>query len=225
MWKKALIVIALIVALFLAWHFGLFEALTLENFSSNRERIQVEVETHFFRSLLIYFVFYVLVTSLSIPGASVLTVAGGALFGALVGTVLVSFASTTGATVSFLLSRFLFRDWVENKFKKLSAQVNKGFEQDGVSYLLMLRLLPVMPFFVCNALMGLTRIPTWKYVVASQIGMLPATFLYVNAGTQLATIKKLSDILSIEVLISLCLLGIFPLLVQRVLKKWKKSNA
>lgn len=176
-----------------------------------------------------YFAVYVAATALSVPGATVITLAGGALFALWWGVLIVSFASTLGATLAFLASRFLLRDAVQARFGQRLAEIERGIERDGAFYLLSLRLIPVVPFFLINLLMGLTRMRAGTFYAVSQIGMLPGTLVYVNAGTQLATIDSLRDVLSPALLGSLVLLGVFPWLArwgmgllrrQRVLAPW-----
>ena len=163
-----------------------------------------------------YFLIYVAVTALSLPGAAVMTLAGGALFGLGIGTLLVSFASSIGATLAFLVSRFLLRDWVQARYGERLGAINPGMEKDGAFYLFTLRLVPVFPFFIINLLMGLTPIRTRTFYWVSQVGMLAGTLVYVNAGTQLARLDSLSGILSPGLLASFALLGVFPLLAKRL---------
>lgn len=151
-----------------------------------------------------------LVTGLSLPGAAVLTLAGGAVFGLGLGTLLVSFASSAGATIAFLLARTLLRQPVQQRFGARLAPIEAGLRRDGVLYLLSLRLVPVVPFFLVNVVMGLTPLPTRSFYLASQIGMLPGTLVYVNAGTQLAQLRSLEGILTPPLLLSLALLAAFP---------------
>lgn len=165
----------------------------------------------------LYALVYILVTGLSLPGAAVLTLAGGALFGLLWGTVIVSFASTIGATLAFLLARFLFRDWVKNRFSRQFASVDAGIARDGAFYLLALRLVPAVPFFLVNLLVPLTALPARTFFWVSQVGMLPGTLVYVNAGTQLGKLESLSGVLSPGLLASFTLLGAFPLMARRLL--------
>ena len=148
---------------------------------------------------------------MSIPGATVLTIAAGAFFGLGIGLVLVSFASTIGATLAFLVSRFLFRDWVEEKFGNRLRPINEGLKREGSFYLFSLRLIPIFPFFIINLVMGLTPLKTWTFYWVSQLGMLPGTIVYVNAGTQLAQVDSLSEVASPSLLISFALIGILPL--------------
>ncbi len=182
---------------------------------------------------LSFLLFYVIVAALSLPGAAVLTLAAGALFGLLWGTVIVSFASSIGATLAFLVSRYLFRDAIQSRFGDRLSAINNGMAKDGVFYLFTLRLVPLFPFFIVNLLMGLTPIRTSSYYWVSQVGMLAGTLVYVNAGTQLAKISGLSSIVSPGLLISFTLLGVFPLLAKwflhflqrrRVYAKWKRPQ-
>jgi uncharacterized membrane protein YdjX (TVP38/TMEM64 family) len=168
------------------------------------------------KAALLFFVAYVAVTGLSLPGAAVMTLAGGAVFGLFWGLLLVSFASSLGATLAFLASRFLLRDWVQQRFGDRLRAINAGIEKEGGFYLFTLRLVPVFPFFVINLLMGLTPIKTRTFYWVSQIGMLAGTLVYVNAGTQLARIDSLAGILSPALLGSFVLLGLFPLLAKKI---------
>ncbi len=168
---------------------------------------------------LLYFTLYVAVTGLSVPGAAVMTLAGGALFGFWYALLLVSFGSSVGATLAFLVSRTLLRDWVQGKFGRQLTAINTGFARDGAFYLFTLRLVPLFPFFLVNLLMGLLPIGVWRYYWVSQLGMLPATAVYVNAGTQLGQLESLSGIISPGLLGSFVLLGLFPL-IARLLVGW-----
>jgi dihydrolipoamide dehydrogenase len=208
-----------IVLLSLAWAFFAFDLqrfFTLETLKAQQEAIAAYRTARPFLAITIYALLYVAVTGLSLPGAAVLTLAGGAVFGLLWGTVIVSFASTIGATLAFLASRFLFRDAVKARFGERLKAIDSGIARDGAFYLFTLRLVPAFPFFVINLLMGLTAIPTRTFYWVSQLGMLAGTIVYVNAGTQLAKIESLSDILSPGLLLSFALLGLFPLLARRL---------
>jgi uncharacterized membrane protein YdjX (TVP38/TMEM64 family) len=160
---------------------------------------------------------YILVTALSLPGAVVLTLAGGALFGLGVGFVAISFASSIGATLAFLVSRFVLRDFVQSRFGDRLRVINKGVRREGAFYLFSLRLVPIFPFFLINLAMGLTPMRTGVYYLVSQVGMIPGTLVYVNAGTQLGRLESLSGILSPGLLLSFALLGLFPLLARKLL--------
>ena len=173
---------------------------------------------------VVYFLVYVLATALSIPGAVIITLAGGAVFGLWQGVLIVSFASTVGATLAFWASRFLLRDWVEARFDQRLAHIHAGVEREGGFYLFTLRLIPVVPFFLINLLMGLTRMKTWTYYWVSQLGMLAGTAVYVNAGTQLAQLESVQGILSPALLGSFVLLGTFPLIARRIVASVQKRQ-
>ena len=172
-----------------------------------------------------FFAIYLAVAALSLPGAFILTLAGGAIFGFGWGLLLISFASSMGATLSFWIARFLLRDAVQQRLGERLRQINEGMEKEGIFYLLALRLMPVVPFILINLAMGLTRLPTWTFYWVSQIGMLAATAAYVNAGTQLARIQALSDVLKPSLLGSLMLLGLLPLLAREGMKLIKRHRA
>jgi pyruvate/2-oxoglutarate dehydrogenase complex dihydrolipoamide dehydrogenase (E3) component/uncharacterized membrane protein YdjX (TVP38/TMEM64 family) len=214
---KRLLLIGILAALIVAFFaLDLGRFLTLEALKSSQAGFADWYETRPGRVLGGYFLVYVAVTALSLPGAAVMTLAGGALFGLAVGTVLVSFASSLGATLAFLASRFLLREWVQGRFGDRLAALNAGMAKEGAFYLFTLRLVPVFPFFVINLLMGLTPIKTRTFYWVSQVGMLAGTLAYVNAGTQLARIDSLAGILSPSLIGSFALLGVFPLLAKKV---------
>ena len=225
-----LVLISCIAAFF---YFDLQQFLTLDTLKNKQAEIINYKTAHPAFSILLYGLIYIAVTGLSLPGAAILTLAGGAVFGFLWGTVIVSFASSIGATLAFLAARFLFRDSVENRFGDRLATINQGMEKDGAFYLFTLRLIPVFPFFIINLVMGLTAIKTRTFYWVSQLGMLAGTLVYVNAGTQLGGIDSLSDILSPTLLVSFALLGLFPLLAKalvnrikshKVYKNWQQPN-
>ena len=178
--------------------------------------IQAYYDAHVWQTALAYFLVYVAVTGLSLPGAAVMTLAGGAVFGLLWGTVIVSFASSLGATLAFLASRFLLRDWVQTRFAGYMQGINEGVKKEGGFYLFTLRLIPAVPFFAINLVMGLVPIRTWTFYWVSQLGMLAGTIVYVNAGTQLARITSLKNVLSWELIGAFLLLGFFPLIAKKV---------
>lgn len=216
-------VIAAAIALFFA--LGADRYFNLEYLSQERERFDAYYAANPFRTIFAYFLIYVLVTGLSLPGAAVLTLAGGALLGFWTGLVVVSFASTIGATLAFLASRFLFREWVEKRFGNALAPINGGIEREGGFYLFTLRLVPLFPFFMINLAMGLTRLRVWTFYWVSQVGMLAGTAVYVNAGTQLGQLESMSGILSPGLLFSFVLLGVFPLIAKRALEMVKSRRA
>ena len=223
-----LILIGLIVVLAAAFFiFDLDRFLTLANLKAQQHAFGDYYARHAGFTILVYFVIYVTVAALSLPGAAVMTLAGGALFGLGVGTLVISFASSVGATLAFLVSRFVLRDSVQNKFGDKLAAVNQGISRDGAFYLFTLRLVPIFPFFMINLVMGLTPIRTTVFYAVSQLGMLPGTLVYVNAGTQLAQIESLKGILSPGLIFSFALLGIFPLIAKKVVAaiKSRRINA
>ena len=204
---------SIVVALFFA--FDLQQYLTLEYLKSSKSLFISYYEQNPMLVLGSYFLSYVVMTAFSLPGAVWMTLGGGAFFGLLTGTFVVSFASTIGATLAMLISRFLLRDWVQGRFKQQMKTINSGIQKDGGFYLFTLRLLPVVPFFVINMVMGLTPLRTSTFYWVSQLGMLPGTLVYINAGSELAKIEALGDILSPTLIGSFVLLGIFPLLVKK----------
>ncbi len=204
--------------------FDLGQYLNLETLRERRDQLLAFTESNLLLMIAGYMLVYVVMAALSVPGAAVMTLAGGALFGVLIGTVAVSFASTIGATLVFLAARFLFRDSIQERFGKRLKAINAGVERDGAFYLLALRLVPVFPFWLINLLMALTSIRTWTYYWVSQLGMLPATLVYVNAGTQLAQIDSMGDILSPGLISAFVLLGLLPLLLRWILGFLKRRK-
>ena len=211
-----LIIIALLIGGF--FYFDLHQLLTLDNLKSRQEYILSYRDVHPVFSTAIYALVYIAVTALSLPGATILTLAGGAVFGLLWGTLIVSFASSIGATLAFLAARFLFRDAVNAKFGDQLKEINAGMARDGAFYLFTLRLVPLVPFFVINLVMGLTALKTRTFYWVSQAGMLAGTMVYVNAGTQLAKIESLSGILSPALVGSFALLGVFPFIAKKLVE-------
>jgi len=214
-----IVFVALIVLL--GVNFGQY--LTLENAKAQQAELSAFIADNFTIAAASYFIAYVAITAFSIPGAAVVTLLGAALFGFWTSLLLVSFASTIGATLAFLSSRYLLRDWVQSKFGDKLNAINQGVEKDGAFYLFSLRLIPVFPFFLINLLMGLTPIATTRFYLVSQLGMLPGTAVYLNAGTQLAQIDSLSGIVSPTVLASFALLGLFPVIAKWIMAKIKAS--
>jgi pyruvate/2-oxoglutarate dehydrogenase complex dihydrolipoamide dehydrogenase (E3) component/uncharacterized membrane protein YdjX (TVP38/TMEM64 family) len=210
--KRLLLVAVLAVSIAAFFAFGLHRYFSLDFFKSQQEAISAQVGQHPVASGLVFFLIYVLVAGLSLPGAAVMTLIGGAVFGLLWGTVIVSFASTIGATLAFLASRFLLRDWVQAKFGDRLRRVNEGMGKEGAFYLFALRLVPAFPFFAINLLMGLTPIRTWTFFWVSQVGMLAGTIAYVYAGTTLGEMR-----ISFQLLLAFAILGILPLIAKRVI--------
>ena len=217
-----LLVIAACIAAFFAFDLGQY--LTLASLKARQAEFAGLLEARPALVIGAFFLFYVAVTALSLPGAAIMTLAAGALFGLLLGTVIVSFASTIGASLAFLTSRYLLRDWVRARFGKRIEAIDSGIARDGAFYLLTLRLIPAFPFFLINLAMGLTRMRLLVFALVSQAGMLLGTIVFVNAGTQLAGIESTSDILSPPLLGSFVLLGLFPLIAKFLIGGWKKRR-
>jgi pyruvate/2-oxoglutarate dehydrogenase complex dihydrolipoamide dehydrogenase (E3) component/uncharacterized membrane protein YdjX (TVP38/TMEM64 family) len=215
---RPLFVLLLIAGAALAiWLSGAHQWLTLDTLKSQADALAVAVAAHPLQSAALFFAIYVVVTAASIPGAAVMTLAAGALFGLVQGTVLVSFASSIGATLAFLIARFGFRDALRARFGEGLRDIDAGIARDGAFYLLTLRLVPAFPFFLVNLLSGLTSLPTRTFYWVSQIGMLPATIVYVLAGTQLAKVRSLGDVLSPSLLGAFVALGLLPLVLKALL--------
>ncbi|MDP2988616.1 FAD-dependent oxidoreductase [Hydrogenophaga sp.] len=217
-----LAVVALGIAAFFVFDLGRF--LSLEYLKQSQASFEALYASQPLKVSLVYFAIYVAATALSFPGAAIITLAGGAIFGLWWGTLLVSFASSLGATLAFLVSRFVLRDSIEAKFGNRLAEINRGIEKDGAFYLFTLRLIPVVPFFVINLVMGLTKMKALTFYAVSQIGMLAGTLVYVNAGTQLAQIDSLQGILSPALLGSFVLLGVFPLIAKWIVGLMQKRK-
>jgi uncharacterized membrane protein YdjX (TVP38/TMEM64 family) len=216
-----LLALAALIAGFFA--LGLQRYLTLEYLKAQQAAIAALFQAHPLVVAASYFAVYVAVTALSLPGAALLTLFGGAVFGLWWGTLIVSFASSIGATLAFLSSRFLFRDAVQRKFGDKLRALNAGVEREGAFYLFTLRLVPLFPFFVINLAMALTPIRTRTFYWVSQLGMLLGTIVYVNAGAQLARIESARGILSPTLLISFALLGLFPLVAKKAIE-WMRAR-
>ena len=227
----ALVLVVAVVAFFAA---GGQRYFTFDNLKAQQAALEAWRAAHPWQAALGFFALYVAFTSLSLPAASLMTILAGAIFGAAIGIVLVSFASAIGATAAMLAARFVLRDWVQARFGRQLEPVNRGMEKDGPFYLFTLRLIPAVPYFVINLAMGLTPIRAWTFYWVSQLAMFPATVLYVNAGTQLARLESLRDILSWQLIGALILLGVFPLVARkavaaararRVYARWKKPRS
>jgi uncharacterized membrane protein YdjX (TVP38/TMEM64 family) len=219
-----LIVVAVVIALVAVFKiFDLGQYLSLAYIKQSQASFAALYAQNRLMVIGVYMVIYIIAAALSLPGAVVLTLAGGALFGLVTGTVVVSFASSIGATLACFVSRFLLRDWVQNKFGDKLNTINQGVAQEGSFYLFTLRLIPVFPFFVINLVIGLTPMPLRTFYWVSQLGMLPGTIVYINAGKELAKIDALSGILSPGLLISFAILGIFPISVKKLMA-WYRTK-
>lgn len=207
------IVLALIFAAALAafFYFDLKQYLTLENLKANRDHLLAYTDAHFVTAVAIFAGVYLLQTTFSLPGAAILTLTGGFLFGSFLGTLIVIVPATLGAMLAFLFARYLLRDWVERKFGDRLAAIQEGFSRNAFSYLLTLRLIPLFPFFLVNLVSGLTRISPGTYLIATALGIIPGSFVFANAGRQLGSINSLSEVASPPVLGAFGLLGLFAL--------------
>ena len=217
-----LVTVAILVAAFFLFDLGRY--FNLEYLKQQQAVMDAFYERQPLTTALYYFLLYIVITGLSLPGAAILTLAGGAIFGLLWGTVIVSFASTIGATLAFLFSRYLFRDAIQGRFADKLTAINRGMAEEGAFYLFTLRLVPIFPFFIINLVMGLTPIKALTFFLVSQAGMLAGTIVYVNAGTQIAKIEQLKDIASPGLILSFVLLGIFPLLAKKAVDYLKRRK-
>ncbi|MCC6220368.1 MAG: FAD-dependent oxidoreductase [Deltaproteobacteria bacterium] len=216
--NKVLAIILLAGFIGIFWRFDIGQYLSFNYLKSEQENLAKLISENFRVSVALFFAIYVISTALSLPGAAVLTLAAGALFGFWQGTLIVSFASTLGATLAFLLSRLILRDWVQRRFAERLTSINSGIEKEGAFYLFSLRLIPAFPFFLINLALGLTPMKAITFFWVSQVGMLPGTMAYVNAGTQLSKIDSMSGIVSLPILLSFAVLGILPLIAKRVME-------
>ena len=222
--KKIVLIFAVLIGFIGFFYFDLNELLTLEGLKGSMDQFEQYKTQSPWLVIGGFFVVYILVTALSLPGAAILTLAAGALFGLVQGVLVASFASSIGATLAFLTSRYLLRDTIKQRFPDRLASIDAGVKKEGGFYLFTLRLVPIFPFFLINLLMGLTAIKARTFYWVSQIGMLAGTFVFVNAGTQLAQIEQLSGILSFNLLASFALLGLFPLIAKGILTILKKRR-
>lgn len=210
--KKKIILIVLVaaaVATFFILDLGRF--LTLESLQDNRDGLRALYEANKFFFIGGFIIIYMVQTALSLPGATILTLAGGVIFGAVMGTLWVNIGATSGASLAFLLSRTILRDWVVSKFGSRMARLDSGIRESGLSYLLFLRLVPLFPFFLVNLACGITGLPLRTYILGTMVGILPGSFVYANAGASLASIDNLGDVASPRVLVAFALLGVFAL--------------
>ncbi len=232
--KKWLMILAILVVVIAFWSSGAQDYLTLEALKTHQQGLNAWIMDNVWLAVGGYMLIYIAVTALSLPGAAIMTLAGGAFFGNVYGLAAVSIASTIGASIAFLVARFLARDTLQKKYASTVARMDRGIEKDGAFYLATLRLVPVFPFFLINIAMGLTGMKLRTYALVSWAAMLPGTFVYVNAGTQLAQIQSTGDIVSADLLLSFALLGLFPLIAKfvvgfirrrRVYAGWQKPES
>lgn len=216
-----LLVASFLIGTFFAFDLGRF--LTLASLQEQKQHLLRLYDEEPVVTAGLYVLAYILMAALSLPGALIMTLAGGAMFGVLLGTVLVSVASTTGATLAFLASRYLMGRSIQTRFADKLATINEGVQKEGAFYLFSLRLIPVFPFFMVNLVMGLTPIPVRTFFWVSQLGMLPGTIVYVNAGTQLSQLQSLKGILSPTLLLSFAAIGLLPVLSKKLLQ-WLQNR-
>ena len=221
--KKILLLVVVLASLIVFFLGGLQDYFNLAFFQDQRDSIMAYKDANFVTASLAYFLLYIVIAALSLPAAAILTIAGGAVFGFAWGLVLVSFASTIGATLAFLIARILLRDWVQARFGHALKRVNEGIERDGVFYLFTLRLIPAFPFFLVNVLMALTPISTAAFYIVSQLGMLFGTALYVNVGAELGLATTLPDMFGIGVIRAIVVLAIFPWLAKGMVR-WLRNR-
>ncbi len=217
--------LALLGAVLIAWYqLDLGAYLSFETLNANKERLLADVAQHPVLSVVLFLAAYVAVTAFSLPVATAMTLLAGALFGRWLGTLWVNLAATTGATLACLAARYLLRDWVQARFQgDRIAAINRGIAENGLNFLLFLRLIPLFPFFLINLVAGLTVLPLRKFILGTMVGTLPGTFVYVNAGVAVSSIAKPADLLSPGLLLSFALLGLFALLPV-VYKRWKQRR-
>jgi uncharacterized membrane protein YdjX (TVP38/TMEM64 family) len=222
--RKILLIAVILAAAGLFFGLGLQRYLTFESLKANRDGLRLFYENHRLVAALSFMALYVLVTALSLPGAAILSLSAGAIFGTVVGTACAVVAATTGATLAFLATRYLFRDAVQRRFGERFEKLDRELEREGLSYLLFLRLVPLFPFFLINLAAGLTRIPLRTFFIGTLLGIVPGGFVYVNAGAGLASIDRLGDVASPRVLGSFALLGLFAL-VPALWKKLRRGDS
>ena len=216
--RKMILVVLMATAVALFFGLGLNRYLTFEHLKASQQQFQELYARHGLAIITGYFALYVLVTALSLPGAAIMSLAGGCMFGLGAGLLVISFASSAGATLACAASRYVLRDWVQTRFGDRLNKINEGIAREGAFYLFSLRLIPVFPFFLINLLMGLTGMPLRRFYWVSQLGMLPGTVVFVNAGSQLAGIDSPASILSPGLVLSFVLLGLFPLAMKKLME-------
>lgn len=221
--QKIIIAGVIVGAIALFKIFSLGDYLSLSYVKESQAKFEALYRENTVSLIAAYMIIYIVITSLSLPGAAVMTLAGGAIFGLPAGTAIVSFASTIGATLACAVSRFLLRDWVQGKFEDKISKINEGIRKEGAFYLFTLRLIPAFPFWLINLAMGVTRMRLFTFYWVSQLGMLAGTIVYVNAGKELAKIDSLKGIMSPQLLGSFVLLGVFPIAAKKIIA-WYKAK-
>ena len=221
--KKIFVLLAVILLSLILSFTELKNLFTLESIQENYNTIRNFYLNNKLSVMFLFSLIYIISAALALPFALMLTILSGAIFGLTLGTIIASFSSTIGATICFLISRYIAKDFIQNKYKKQLLKFNEGFKKEGSFYLFAIRLTPIFPFFIVNIVMGLLQITTIKFYFISQIAMLPATLLYVYAGVQISTLKSISDITSPELLILLFLIGIFPILSKKLIDRYRNK--
>ena len=225
MTKHKLILLSLLIILIAIFFiFGLTDYFSLDYFKAKQASVDNYYNSKPIHSGVIFVSIYIILTSLSLPAAGIMTLIGGAIFGLIWGLILVSIASSSGATLAFLLSRYLFRDTVQKQFSDHLGPINEGIKNDGAFYLFTLRMVPIFPYFMINATMALTPMRTGVFFLVTLIGMLPVTALLVNAGLEISRIESFNDIFSNRLIVTLALLGIFPLLAKKTIELIKSRR-
>ena len=219
---KSFIIIFFLLSIMAGFFFDIGQYLSFETIKEQHEKLILLIESNFIFYFILFFFIYIIVTAFALPFAAIKTVLAGALFGLIPGVILTSFASSIGSTLCFLMSRFVLRDFVQNKYSKYLDKINKGIKEDGIYYLFFLRLSPIFPFFIINLVFGLTKMKTMTFYIISQIGMLIGTVIFVNAGVQLSKINGMSDILSFNLILSFILIGLVPLIIKKLIQIIKK---
>jgi uncharacterized membrane protein YdjX (TVP38/TMEM64 family) len=219
---KILVALLFLLAIGAFFLFDLKTYLSLDALKANRDDLLVFTQDHYVPAVALFILIYILQTSFSLPGATIMTLAGGFLFGSLWGPLYVNIGATTGATLAFLAARYLFHQWVERKFGDRLGPIQDGFAKNAFSYLLTLRLIPFFPFFLVNLLSGLTRVKVSTYVVATAVGIIPGSVVYTFAGRQLGTINALSELVSPRLLLAFSLLGLL-MLVPVIYRKFTQT--
>jgi len=219
---KSFIIIFFLASIMAGFFFDIGQYLSFETIKEQHEKLILLIESNFIFYFILFFFIYIIVTAFALPFAAIKTVLAGALFGLIPGVILTSFASSIGSTLCFLMSRFVLRDFVQNKYSKYLDKINKGIKEDGIYYLFFLRLSPIFPFFIINLVFGLTKMKTMTFYMISQIGMLIGTVIFVNVGVQLSKINSMSDILSFNLILSFILIGLVPLIIKKLIQIIKK---
>ena len=219
---KTLIIIIFLGSISIGFFFDYSQYFSFEMIKEQNQNLKNLIDTNYLLFFGLFFILYIVVTAFALPFAALKTILAGALFGLIPGVILTSFASSIGSTLCLLMSRFILRDHVEKKYSKYLDKVNEGIKRDGIYYLFFLRLSPIFPFFIINLVFGLTKMKAMTFYLVSQIGMLIGTVVFVNAGVQLSKINRFEDILSLELIISFILIGLVPLIIRKVIEKFKK---